>query len=112
MAQVNFRMDDGLKAQAEGEFRRMGLTFSAAIGLMCTQVVLKHRLPFSIETAASVSGSSHADALSEDVRAFSGGSPALARRFRDFAEANTIVVPDDFQWNRAEAAERQMGCLA
>ena len=111
MAQVNFRMDDGLKAQAEAEFRRMGLTFSAAIGLMCTQVVLKHRLPFSIETADSVS-SLNADALVEGVRAFSGGSPALARRFRDFAEANTIVVPRGFRWNRAEATERQMGCLA
>lgn len=111
MAQVNFRMDDGLKSQAEEEFRRMGLTFSAAIGLMCTQVVLKHRLPFSIETVNSVSGS-HADVLSEADRTSSGGSSALVRRFRDFAEANTIVVPADFRWNRVDAAERQMGCLA
>ena len=53
MAQVNFRMDDALKAQADAEFRQMGLTFSAAITLLCTQVVLKHRLPFAIEAAGA-----------------------------------------------------------
>lgn len=98
MAQVNFRMDDALKNQADAEFRRMGLTFSAAIGLLCTQVVLKHRLPFAIETADAVS----------DCDADRGSS--LARRFRDFAAENTIAVPADFKWNRADATEREMRC--
>lgn len=106
MAQVNFRMDDGLKAQADAEFKRMGLTFSAAIALMCTQVVLKHRLPFPIETCEARSDS----ATPEIVRTRAGDS-AAAERFRKFAAENAINVPADFKWSRAEANEREMRCL-
>lgn len=106
MAQVNFRMDDGLKAQADAEFKRMGLTFSAAIALMCTQVVLKHRLPFPIETIdTSVGGRTF------DIPRTRQGDHAESERFRAFAAANTIKVPADFKWSRAEATERNMGCL-
>lgn len=107
MAQVNFRMDDGLKAQAEAEFKRMGLTFSAAIALMCTQVVIKHRLPFPIETIeANIGGSSFGSART------SRGDHAEAERFRAFAAANTIKVPADFKWSREDATAREMRCLA
>lgn len=106
MAQVNFRMDDGLKAQAEAEFKRMGLTFSAAIALMCTQVVLKHRLPFPIETIDSqYTGRSNAFHCTRQ------GDHSEAERFRAFAAANTINVPSDFKWSREEANERSMRCL-
>lgn len=106
MAQVNFRMDDGLKAQADAEFKRMGLTFSAAIALMCTQVVLKHRLPFPIETIDS----QYVGQTSSFSRA-RGGDHSEAERFRAFAAANTIKVPADFKWSREEANERNMRCL-
>lgn len=109
MAQVNFRMDDGLKAQADAEFKRMGLTFSAAIALMCTQVVLKHRLPFPIETIdANVGGRTFDFPHTRQRRQ---GDHSEADRFRAFAAAHTINVPADFKWSRDEANERNMRCL-
>ena len=103
MAQVNFRIDDRLKAQADAEFRQMGLTFSAAITLLCTQVVLKHKLPFSIEAPGALQGTS---SLTSAVGELSPG-----KRLLDFIKANPIDVPADFRWSRAAAHEREMRCL-
>ena len=102
MAQVNFRIDDRLKAQADAEFKQMGLTFSAAITLLCTQVVLKHKLPFSIEAPR---------ALQETSSLASSGEPSPGRCLLDFIKANPIDVPADFRWSRAAAHEREMRCL-
>ena len=107
MAQVNFRIDDRLKAQADAEFRQMGLTFSAAITLLCTQVVLKHKLPFSIEAPTALrETSSHCAAF-----ASAASEPSSGKRFLDFIKANPIDVPADFRWSRAAAHEREMRCL-
>lgn len=104
MAQVNFRIDDELKVQADTEFKQMGLTLSAAITLLCTQVVLKHRLPFSIE------GPGAADSrLPRHAKPQDGVRPG--KRMLDFIRANPIDVPADFKWTRAEANERDMRCL-
>ncbi len=116
MAQVNFRMDDRLKAQADAEFRQMGLTFSAAITLLCTQVVLKHRLPFSIEAAGAAAQDRRAggflcgDGDASSLPSARGKSPGA--RFVEFVEKNPIAVPADFKWSRQEAAERKMKCLS
>ena len=109
MAQVNFRMDDSLKVQAEAEFRQMGLTFSAAITLLCTQVVLKHRLPFSIEAAGAameLPSRGHDPSRTRDGRRSSG------ERFLAFLKENPIDVPADFKWTRSAATERKMKCLS
>ena len=103
MAQVNFRIDDRQKAQADAEFKQMGLTFSAAITLLCTQVVLKHKLPFSIEAPGALQGTS---SLTSAVGELSPG-----KRLLDFIKANPIDVPADFRWSRAAAHEREMRCL-
>ena len=118
MAQVNFRMDDRLKAQADAEFRQMGLTFSAAITLLCTQVVMKHRLPFAIEAAGALAAPS-AMGSTKDLRfkalpsakSQKGRAATLGERFRDFVREHPIDVPADFQWSRTEASERKMRCL-
>ena len=104
MAQVNFRIEDRLKAQADAEFRQMGLTFSAAITLLCTQVVIKHRLPFSIEGPRAIEGSSI-----HKVNAPSCDRPG--ERMLEFIRANPIDVPEDFKWSRAAATDRNMRCL-
>ena len=105
MAQVNFRMDDALKAQADAEFRQMGLTFSAAITLLCTQVVLKHRLPFAIEAA----GAAVESPFREHIHA---GHRSSGKRFLAFLKENPIDVPADFKWSRSAASERKMKCLS
>ena len=107
MAQVNFRIDDGLKAQADAEFKQMGLTFSAAITLLCTQVIHKHKLPFSIEAPSAFRETSgHSAAITSAT-----GESSPGKRFLEFIKANPIDVPADFRWSRAAAHEREMRCL-
>ena len=113
MAQVNFRMDDSLKAQADAEFRQMGLTFSAAITLLCTQVVMKHRLPFAIEAAGVVvSRPNNAETSGGGLTMGAGRGKTSGGRFLDFIRENPLEVPVDFEWSRAEANERRMKCLS
>ena len=106
MAQLNFRIDDQLKTQAEAEFRQMGLTFSAAITLLCTQVVLKHKLPFAVEAPGAIRE------MPLRCRALPSTGDALpGERFLKFISQNPIDVPAGFKWSRAVANEREMGCL-
>lgn len=49
MAQVSFRMDDELKAEAEELFRSMGMNMSSAITIFVTQSVRQHRFPLEIK---------------------------------------------------------------
>jgi len=103
MAQVNFRMDNTLKAQADAEFRRMGLTFSAAITLLCTQVVLRHKLPFDIESTGAVA---------KYPRASRESLESLGAQFLKHIAENPIEFPEDFKWSRGDANERKMKCLS
>ncbi|MDR0637158.1 MAG: type II toxin-antitoxin system RelB/DinJ family antitoxin [Treponema sp.] len=48
MAQLNIRLDDTVKEQAETLFNRMGLTMSAAVTLFLHQVILHNAIPFKI----------------------------------------------------------------
>lgn len=48
MAQLNIRLDDPIKEQAEILFNRMGLTMSAAVTLFLQQVILRGEIPFKI----------------------------------------------------------------
>ena len=109
MAQVNFRMDDALKAQADAEFRQMGLTFSAAITLLCTQVVLKHKLPFAIEAAGAATETPLRRHVPSRIHA---GRRSSGERFLAFLKENPIDVPADFKWSRSAASERKMKCLS
>ncbi len=106
MAQLNFRIDDRLKAAADAEFRQMGLTFSAAITLLCTQVVLKHRLPFAVEAAGALGAKPNSPRSQLAV-----GDERPGERLLDFIKANPIEVPADYKWSRSEANEREMRCL-
>lgn len=48
MAQVSFRIDDGIKMKAESACAAMGLTMSAAISIFLTKVANERRIPFEI----------------------------------------------------------------
>ena len=48
MAQVNFRIDDSIKAKAENACSAMGLTLSSAINIFLTKVANERRIPFEI----------------------------------------------------------------
>ena len=48
MAQVNFRIDDTIKAKAESACTAMGLTMSTAINIFLTKLANEQRIPFEI----------------------------------------------------------------
>lgn len=48
MAQVNFRVDDTVKAKAERACADMGLTMSSAINIFLVKVANEKRIPFEV----------------------------------------------------------------
>lgn len=50
MAQLNMRIDDDLKRDAEKQFKAMGMSVSAAVSVFFAQVVLHHGIPFSLRS--------------------------------------------------------------
>ena len=48
MAQVNFRIDDTIKAKAESVCTAMGLTMSTAINIFLTKLANEKRIPFEV----------------------------------------------------------------
>ena len=48
MAQVNFRVDDAIKAKAESACTAMGLTMSSAINIFLTKLANEKRIPFEV----------------------------------------------------------------
>ena len=48
MTQVNFRIDEQLKINADNTLSAMGLSMSSAITLFLTKVVNERRIPFEI----------------------------------------------------------------
>ena len=49
MAQVNIRMDDGLKEKAEVFLNELGFTFSSAFNVFIRQAMRERRIPFDIK---------------------------------------------------------------
>ena len=50
MAQVNIRIDDGLKEKADFLFEELGLNMTTAVNIFVRQVVRQGRIPFDITT--------------------------------------------------------------
>ncbi len=48
MTQINFRIDDDVKSNAEKALKEMGLTMSAAINIFLVKVAREKRIPFEI----------------------------------------------------------------
>ena len=48
MAQVNFRVDDTIKAKADSACTAMGLTMSTAINIFLTKLANEQRIPFEV----------------------------------------------------------------
>jgi addiction module RelB/DinJ family antitoxin len=48
MSQINIRIDDHLKEEAESALGELGLTMSAAINIFLKQIVMRGGLPFAV----------------------------------------------------------------
>ena len=49
MAQVNFRIDDSIKADADALFARLGMNMSTALNIFIHQALKSRGLPFEVK---------------------------------------------------------------
>lgn len=65
-ATLNLRVDPGLKDQAEGILRQLGIPMSTAVDMFLNQITLVGGIPFSV-TLPKAPASVNADSMTEDA---------------------------------------------
>lgn len=86
MTQVNFRIEDNIKADAESALKEMGLNMSTAITMFLVKVGRERRIPFEITADPFYSAENIAE-LERRVQGVSKGTAVLK-------EHNLIEVDD------------------
>ena len=76
MTQVNFRIDDEIKANAEKALNDMGLTMSAAITMFLVKVGRERRIPFEITADPFYSADNIAE-LERRIESIKNGTSTL-----------------------------------
>lgn len=76
MTQVNFRIDDEIKANAEKALNDMGLTMSAAITMFLVKVGREKRIPFEITADPFYSAENIAE-LERRIESIKNGTSTL-----------------------------------
>ena len=76
MTQVNFRIDDEIKANAEKALSDMGLTMSAAITMFLVKVGRERRIPFEITADPFYSAANIAE-LERRIESIKNGTSTL-----------------------------------
>ena len=76
MTQVNFRIDDEIKANAEKALNDMGLTMSAAITMFLVKVGRERRIPFEITADPFYSAENIAE-LERRIESIKNGTSTL-----------------------------------
>jgi DNA-damage-inducible protein J len=78
MTQVNFRIDDEVKENAEKALKDMGLTLSAAVNMFLVKVGREHRIPFEV-TADPFYSESNMRYLSKIIDGIENGTRPLTQ---------------------------------
>lgn len=86
MTQVNFRIDETVKAEAESALKDMGLTLSSAITMFLVKVGREKRIPFEV-TADPFYSESNMRALRQVIQDVEDGTA-------HFAEHDLIEVDE------------------
>jgi DNA-damage-inducible protein J len=73
MAQVNIRIDDALKEQADSLFEELGMNMSTAVNVFIRQTLRQRRIPFTI--AADPEGGLRGEGLAAEAEPDYGGEP-------------------------------------
>jgi DNA-damage-inducible protein J len=70
MTQVNFRIEDEIKTNAEKACKEMGLTLSAAITIFLTKVSREKRIPFEVNADPFYSESNikYLESIVQDIK--------------------------------------------
>ncbi len=76
MANINIRVDDTLKNQAEWVFSELGITLSAAMTMFLKQVVRCNGIPFELRIDPFYSAENQARLLAAKERMERGGGTA------------------------------------
>lgn len=76
MAQVNFRIDEEIKANAEKALKEMGLTMSTAITMFLVKVGREKRIPFEINVDPFYSSENIAE-LEKRITSIKNGTSTL-----------------------------------
>ncbi len=76
MAQVNFRIDEEIKANAEKALKEMGLTMSTAITMFLVKVGREKRIPFEINVDPFYSAENIAE-LEKRITSIKNGTSTL-----------------------------------
>ncbi|MBP1563709.1 MAG: type II toxin-antitoxin system RelB/DinJ family antitoxin [Oscillospiraceae bacterium] len=87
MSQVNFRVEDEVKANAEKALKEMGLNLSTAINLFLVKVAREKRIPFEINADPFYSAENTVE-LERRIASVKNGTSALK-------EHELIEVDDD-----------------
>lgn len=87
MSQVNFRVEDEVKVNAEKALKEMGLSLSAAINLFLVKVAREKRIPFEINADPFYSAENTAE-LEKRIASVKNGTSPLK-------EHELIEVNDD-----------------
>jgi DNA-damage-inducible protein J len=73
MAQVNIRVDDTLKNQAEKLFNTLGMNFSSAVNIFLSQAVRQGGIPFEITTRDPFYSEENMKILRQSIREVNEG---------------------------------------
>ena len=86
MAQVNFRLDDQLKADGERLFKSMGMNMSVAISIFIQQSLQRGKLPFEVLGDPFCSESNIRE-LERRARDMNAGQNAVEHKLLDIEES-------------------------
>jgi DNA-damage-inducible protein J len=87
MAQVNFRIDDQVKADADALFARLGMNMTTAISIFIHQAISHRGLPFEVKEDPfySPENQAHLRKVSDD---YVGGRNFSSHELLEVAEAD------------------------
>lgn len=109
MAQISFRIDDDLKAEAESILNEMGLTMSAAITVFLKKVSRERRIPFEISADPFYSKKNIAE-LEKRVEELRSGESTLKEHEPIESSADPFYSPDNMErLSRSAAQMEQIG---
>lgn len=90
MAQINFRIDDDIKAEAEALFASLGMNTTTALMIFIRQSLTEHAIPFAIRQVPS--SRDYAEDLTRRIRDLEAGLNCHVHELLEDASAPTAKV--------------------
>jgi len=101
MAQINFRIDDDVKAEAESLFTSLGMNTTTALMIFIRQSLSEHAIPFVIRQAPS--GREYAEDLTSRIRDMEAGVNCHVHELIDVDDEANVAPRTRRRAHRAKA---------